>query len=135
MMDSSMAETSKGRAPRALWLIVLLSLSCKQENPEPRPTITSTWTDDVLRVVKSDPAPRVEVVVTRDVPYRMQSVTSSSGAPEFQVFLGGEELEFVGGTVKIGDRTLGPFDEPTLVEVKPEGVFVNKKLSGPLSGE
>ena len=82
--------------------------------------------DDVLRIVKSDPAPRVEIVVSPDVPYRMQGVWSDSGTQDFLFLFGGDELKFVDGTVKIGDRSFGPFDGPTLIEFKPEGVFVNE---------
>ena len=56
-------------------------------------------------------------------------------AMDFRLLIGEDALEYTGGTVKIGDRSFGRLDGPTLIEIKPEGVFVNGELRGPLPGD
>ena len=129
-----MAGTSKGYATRTLGLIVLLGLPACQQKTEFHKTM----------IVNSDPATKVEIIVSPEVPHRevegsflvvSQDDAGTMRAMDFRLLIGEDALEYTGGTVKIGDRSFGKLDGPTLIEIKPEGVFVNGELRGPLPGD
>ncbi len=136
MSDSSMAATlaSKGCTTWALGLIVLLWLPGCRQKAEFHKTM----------IVNSDPATKVEIIVSPKVPHRevegsflvvSQDDAGTMRAMDFRLLIGEDALEYTEGTVKIGDRSFGKLDGPTLIEIKPHGVFVNGELRGPLDPE